>query len=57
MIKAILKKRNWPKLPKADSSYIRKFSIARLHFEQNRIEDQLVFVKALVADEADKDLK
>jgi|GEM_PF-2770088 len=40
MINFILKKARWVKLPKADSSYIKRFAIAQLNFERNLIEER-----------------
>jgi len=40
MINFILKKASWVKLPKADSSYIKRFAIAQLNFERNLIEER-----------------
>ena len=40
MINFILKKTKWPKLPKADASYIKRFAIAQLNFERNLREER-----------------
>jgi hypothetical protein len=54
MINFILKKANWVKFPKADSSYIQRFAMAQLNFESNLIEDRHLQVVNLSAEENKK---
>jgi hypothetical protein len=36
-----LRKAKWPKMPKTKSTYLSKFSVAMLNFEQNQIEEKI----------------
>ncbi|HZX74081.1 MAG TPA: hypothetical protein VFE57_06665 [Cyclobacteriaceae bacterium] len=54
MINFILKKAKWVKLPKADSSYIKKFAVAQLNFERNLIEERHLKVVNLGYEETKK---